>query len=343
MQRYLCYFLCGFLILSAGVATAERTDEVVLLNGNSITGEVKGLQQGKLEFKTDNAGTIYIEWEFVIGLTASGVFDIENENGDHFYGSLSKAEESHWLMVIGPTGPVILNMDKVVTIAPIKQTFWNRIDGSLNIGASYTSADSILQYSFEGDATYRQRRYHARVTLSSIQTHQEDRDTTFRDDLDFTFTRYRKQRYFAAGTLSFNRSSELGIDLRTEIGWAYGRRFKQTNKSNLQAAAGLSISRDVPIGGEPTSVSLSAALLGRYHFFLYNYPKTDILVELSVLPGVTDWPRVRVNLNASIKREIITDFTVNFSISDAYDSVPPGGKESANHDLAVVLSLGWTF
>jgi len=62
-----------------------------------------------------------------------------------------------------------------------------------------------------------------------------------------------------------------------------------------------------------------------------------------VLPGITDWPRVRVNFNGSIKREIIIDFTVNFSISDNYDSVPPGGEEAANHDLAVVLSVGWTF
>lgn len=343
MQITLRFLLVGSLILLANSVAAERTDEVVLLNGNTITGEVKSLQQGKLEFKTDNAGTIYIEWEYVQALTSTQFFDLENQNGDHFYGSLSKAEDSHFLLIIGPTGPVVLDMQNVVTIAPIKQTFWNRVDGSLNLGASYTSADTILQYSFEGDATYRQRLQTAKVTLSSIQTHQEHRDTTFRDSLQFSFTRSRKNRYFGVGSIEFSRSSELGIDFRTELGLGYGRKFKQTNKSNLQAAAGLTVSRDTPIGEEPSSVSLSAAFLGRYHFFLYNYPKTDILVELSVLPGVTDWPRVRVNFNGSIKREIIKDFTVNFSISDAFDSEPPGGTEAANHDFAVVLSVGWTF
>jgi len=331
------------LLLVAGPALAQKTDELVLYNGNTITGEVKSLQQSKLKFKTDHAGTIYIEWEFVHALSSSQFFDIQNESGDHFYGSLSKAEESRFLMVLGPAGPVVLDMGKVVTIAPIKKTFWNRVDGSLNIGASYTSADSILQYSVESDATYRKRRYSAKVALNSIQTHHEELDVIFRDDLDFVYTRFHKNRFFAAGMLSFSRSSELGIDFRTELGWAYGRRFKQTNKSNLQAAAGLTVSRDKPIGEEPSSDSLSAALLGRYHFFLYNYPKTDLLIGLAALPGITDWPRVRVNFNGSIKREIITDFTVNFSISDAFDSDPPGGKEAANHDLAVVLSVGWTF
>jgi hypothetical protein len=217
-------------------------------------------------------------------------------------------------------------MDRVVTIMPIKQTFWGRIDGSLNLGFSFTSADNILQYSIESDATYREQKYSSSIKLSSIQTRfqtEQDEDTsvTFRDNLDFTFTRYRKNRYFAAGTLTFTRSSELGIDFRTELGWVYGRRFKQTNKSNLQAAAGLTVSRETPIGDDdPSSIFLSAAILGRYHFFLYNYPKTDLLIELAVLPGISDWPRVRVNFNGMLKREIITDFTVNFSISDNYDS-----------------------
>lgn len=349
MRAHIHTLLAAILLLIASPAFAERTDEIVLYNGNTLTGEVKSLQQGKLKFKTDHAGTIYVEWEFINALTSSNFFDVVNEKGDHYYGILSKAEESRFLMVIGPTGPVVLDMDRVIEIAPIRKAFWSRVNGSLNIGASYTSADSILQYSLESDATYRQRKYSAKITLSSIQTRidsqEEERETTFRDNLDFTYTRYRKNRYFAAGTLDFTRSSELGIDLRTELGWVYGRRFKQTNKSNLSAAAGLTVSRETPIGEdeEPSDYFLSGAILGEYRFFLYNFPKTELLIQLSVLPGITDWPRVRVNFYGSIKREIVTDFTVNFSVSDAYDSVPPGGEEAANHDLAVVLSVGWTF
>jgi hypothetical protein len=331
------------MIFVASPAVAERTDEVVLWNGNTITGEVKSLQQGKLKFKTDHAGTIYIEWEFINSVSSTNFFELETQLGLHHFGMLAPGPEDKTMTVVGPAESVVLEMARVVTIMPIRKTFWGRIDGSLNVGASYTSADSILQYSFEGDATYRQRKYSANTALNSIQTHQKDRDVTFRDSLEFVYTRYLKNRYFTAGGLDFTRSSELGIDFRTELGWVYGRRFKQTNKSNLQAAAGLSVSRETPIGGEPSDSFLSGVLLGEYHFFLYNYPKTDLLIQLSVNPGITDWPRVRVSFNGSIKREIITDFTVNFSVSDNYDSQPAGGEEAANHDFAVVLSVGWTF
>ena len=347
MQTRLPALLTVALLLVVGPALAQKTDEIVLFNGNTITGEVKSLQQGKLKFKTDHAGTIYIEWNFINSVTSTNFFEVENQLGDHYYGMLAPRPEDKKLTVIGPTETVVLDMDRVVTIMPIKQTFWGRIDGSLNLGFSFTSADNILQYSIESDATFRRRKYSSTIKLSSIQTRigaqEVDREVTFRDNLDFTYTRYHKDRYYGSGILAFTRSSELGIDLRSELGWVFGRSFLQTNRSKLSASAGLTVSRERPIGEDPSDYFLSAALSGSYHFFLYNYPKTDISVDLNILPGITDWPRVRVDFNGSLKREIITDFTVNLSIFDSYDSDPPSEAAVANHDFGIILSVGWTF
>jgi hypothetical protein len=343
MRVRLHALLTAALLILAGPVQAQRTDEIVLWNGNTITGEVKSLQQGQLKYKTDHAGTIYVEWEFINSVTSSNFFEVEDQQGVFYYGMLSPTPEARELAVIGPTLSVVLDMARVVEIMPIKKTFWGRVDGSLNLGASFTSADSILQYSIESDATYRVRKFSAKVTLSSIETRQEDRDTTFRDNLDFAYTRFRKNRYFGSGSLTFSRSSELGIDFRTELGGVYGRSFVQSNRTRLSGAVGLTVSRETPVGEEPSDYSLSAAFRGRYHFFLYNFPKTDISVDLGILPSISEWPRLRVDFNAAVKREIITDFTVNFSIFDSYDSEPPGGEEAANHDFGVILSVGWIF
>jgi hypothetical protein len=329
--------------LVTGPAAAERSDQVVLWNGDTISGEVKSLQQGQLRLKTDHAGTVFIEWEHIHAVTSDSFFEVEDNLGDFYYGVLSTGQGERELIVVGPTRTVLLDMASVVKIMPIERNFWGRIDGSLNLGFSFTSADNILQYSFESNATYRVQKYSAAVTLSSIETQQEQRDRTFRDQLGFNFTRNLKNRYFTAGTLDFSRSSELGVDLRTQLGWMFGRNFVQSNRSRVAGAAGLTVSRDVPAGDEPDETYLSALLGGSYRFFLYNYPKTEISVDLSFLPGITDWPRWRGEFSAVLKREIIHDFTVNFSVFDSYDSDPPGGEESANHDFGVVLSVGWTF
>lgn len=347
--------LIGFLLLVAGSVSAQKIAEVVLANGNAITGEIKSLQQGKLKYKTDHAGTIYIEWEFVLSLSSSNFFEVENRLGEFFYGMLGADSEERKLIVIGPTDVTVIEMERVVTIMPLKQTFWGRIDGSFNLGTNFTSADSIWQYSVESDANYRQRKYNASITLSSIQTRQEERETILRDSLDFTYTRFHMKRFFSTGSLIFSRNSELGIDFRTQLSYAFGRTFIQTNRSRFSANAGLAVSRERPIGGESSGHYLSGLVGTRYHFFLYSYPKTDFVIEISILPGITDWPRVRGGFNATLKREIITDFTVNFSAYDSYDSDPPSGDMGGdieqpddeslvpNHDYGFILSIGWTF
>ena len=342
MQTQLPALLTVAFLPAASSAPAQRTDELVLWNGNTVTGEVKSLQQGKLKFKTDHAGTIYIEWEFVNSVSSTSFFEVENQLGVYYYGMLAPGPEAKKLTIVGPTETEVLDMAGVVAILPIKKTFWGRVDGSLNVGASFTSADSILQYSVESDATHRVRKFSAKIGLSLIETRQDERDTTFKDSLDFTYTRYRKNRYFGSGFVGFDRSSELGIDFRAEVGGAYGRSFIQSAHTRLAGAMGLMVSRETPIGGEPSSTSYSALIRGQYHFFLYNYPKTDILVDLGVMPSISEWPRVRVEFNASLMREIVTDFTVNFSVYDSYDSDPPGGAV-ANHDFGVILSIGYTF
>lgn len=334
--------LAGVLLLAAGPALAQRTDELVLYNGNTITGEVKSLQQGKVRFKTDHADTIYIEWKYVRSLTSSNFFEVENRRGEYFYGMLMAGTENRKLLIIGPTETVALDMERVVAIMPIKKTFLGRIDGSLNLGFSFTSADSILQYSLESDATYRRRKYTGSVNLTSIQTLQEDKDDIARQSLEFAYTRHHRDRYFGTGSLTFSSNTELGIAFRTQLSYAFGRNFIQTNRSRLSGNVGLAVSRDNPTGADPNEYILSGVFGGRYRFFLYNYPKTDILVELSILPGITDRPRTRFEFNASLRREIITDFTVNFSVYDSYDSDPPP-EAAANHDYGVILSVGWVY
>ena len=49
-----------------------KTDIVVLKNGNTITCEIKRLSRGKLRVKTDDMGTVDIEWDKIESVTAPG-------------------------------------------------------------------------------------------------------------------------------------------------------------------------------------------------------------------------------------------------------------------------------
>jgi hypothetical protein len=68
-------FLLLLLVLSPaavvlfrpGVSSArEKTDRLTLRNGDSLKGEIKDLTAGSLTYKTDSAGTIYVDWAEIL-------------------------------------------------------------------------------------------------------------------------------------------------------------------------------------------------------------------------------------------------------------------------------------
>ena len=88
--------------------------------------------------------------------------------------------------------------------------------------------------------------------------------------------------------------------------------------------------------------NLDGLLSVRQSYFTYDYPKTDISTSLDVYPGLSQWGRVRLQFDGKIKREIVHDFSVGFTIYDSYDSDPPTADARKN-DVGLSLTIGWTF
>src|SRR3954451_7242491 len=77
------------LALIVGVAApalAAKTDAIVLRNGDRFTGEVSQLRQGKLQVKTDDSGTLSIEWDKIAGITTAAIYDVTLSDGRHLLG-----------------------------------------------------------------------------------------------------------------------------------------------------------------------------------------------------------------------------------------------------------------
>jgi hypothetical protein len=61
-----------------------------------------------------------------------------------------------------------------------------------------------------------------------------------------------------------------------------------------------------------------------------------------VLPSLNVGGRVRAELDTSLSREIVSDFTVGFTVYNSYDSKPPTEGAKKN-DIGVTLNVGWVF
>jgi hypothetical protein len=69
-------------------ASAQKTDVLTLYNGDVITGEIREMSQGQLTFKTDDMGTLRVQWERVERLRSVHLFEVLLADGQQVMGSI---------------------------------------------------------------------------------------------------------------------------------------------------------------------------------------------------------------------------------------------------------------
>ena len=146
MPRSARILLSALLIASLSVASSAqgRTDIVMLVNGDRISGEVLRLDRGRLEFKTDNAGTLYLEWDKLRSVLTTRLVEVATADGTRYLGSLVQAP-SRSISVATLAGGVALRMAEVTSITPIGRSFWRKLDGSIDAGFNYTQSSGVGQ------------------------------------------------------------------------------------------------------------------------------------------------------------------------------------------------------
>ena len=337
----LLFLLAALLAFPAGAQAREKTDLVYLKNGDRITGEIKVLDRGILQLGTNDIGTIKVEWEDIDSLVSRYQFRIEDRDGAKYIGTLALTTAD--LLQVTETGArAEVPQENVVGITPLESSFWQQLDGSISLGFSYTKSDQLAQLTTDINVRRRTPKRLLELDASSIATSQEDEETKRREDLTLSYARLFDGPVFAIASAAAQTNDELGLELRVLLAPGVGVNLVQSNSNDLVSTLGLSLNREWSGTAEHDGYSLESFLAVRHSVFRYDYPKTDITTDATVYPSLTDWGRVRAELDISASREIVSDFTVVLSFYDSYDSDPPDEGATRN-DYGVVTSLGWTF
>lgn len=342
MNRYLLAILGVFLmLLFSPAALAAKTDIVVLKNGDKITGEVKSLLRGKLEFSTDSMGTVHIEWldiETVISDTSQSV---ELANGQRFFGPLSKSDNSEMVAVQTEQGTVGLGMMDVIAMYPVEAGFWERLDVRASLGFSWDKASSVGKYNIGIDTEWRHPDHMTRGGFSSEVTTLDEGDDTRRANANINHMRFRLNKRFTTYFANIESNDELGIDLRTLVGLGYGWIPVRSNNNWLLFSAGVDINHEIPTEGE-SETNLEGVGRFAYEYFRYSEPERNFKTELTVFPSITDFGRWRAEFNTDLDIEFVRDFFWVFSIFASYDSDPiTDDEKTSNSDYGVMSSVAY--
>ena len=343
MRRYLILLTLAALSVS-GARAAPKTDVVVLTNGDRITGEVKELAQGKLTFKTDNAGTLYVEWDKIVSLESRQRLQLELSDGNRRIGSVTASPEPGQLQLLDArTGAsAILPLSTIVHIYPIDEgDRLARFDGYLTAGYNYTKANNLQEFVFTGGLSTTQEKRRWSVDASTAVSTQDGARDTQRYDVTGQLRRFLPARWFRQATLQFESNEELGLDLRTSVGGAFGRYLVQSHDQEWAWYAGANLTQEQQVA-EANKQDIEALFGTQYSLYRYDTPERTVYADLRVMPSLTESGRVRSAATARCRYEIVKDFFFELSVYGTYDN-RPGADAKSHSDYGTETSLGFTF
>lgn len=329
-------FLGG--LLSAGAAQAEKTDVVVLGNGDRFTGEIKGMSRGKLDFKTDDAGRLSIEWIKIVSITSIHSFEVEMASGKKYYGTLSSPQD--YDLQVGPEKSDVVVMVEVITMTPMDEFFWAKVKAYLDLGLTLAKSNSSMTLSGDGEFAYRGQHFGGAFDFNTYW--QRDKNSTAVGQLSMNLTgTYFFSAWRVQIQLGYDHNDELDLSYRVDLGAGAAYPIVRNKWNELWLSAGVVGAQEQYKSGEPNN-NLAAYVGEDWEAFIYDSPKLNAGITTQIIPVLTELWRTRGNVTAKVKYEVFSDFFVGCNFSFTFDTKPPD-PTAAKTDYLLSITLGWSY
>ena len=341
LPRFLfCFF---FILVIPSFLFAQRTDEILLGNGDKITGEIKKMELGTLSYNTDDMGTLQIDWSKVKSIRSTNTFEIKLSSGLIHYASPDTTSNPEMVAIVTQFAPDYVASEvqksEIVSLIRIKNITWSRFSGKYSLGIGLKKADNTSTLNFNADTEYRSRKIMSDLNLVSNRSKTESGTNNINQQINLSVFRIIKGYWFAGSSTSAEQNSELGLDLRILIGAVVGRYVVQNNLHQLLLGGGIQGTREWRADSD-TENFLEGKLSANYKIFKFQHPKIDVSSGIVVYPGLSNWGRIRSDINANASLELFKDFFFGLNFYYKSDNQPAEGASKS--DWGFNTSIGYT-
>ena len=327
----------------------EKSDVIIMRNGDRITCEIKGLSSDTLYINVDYIlGTSSVEWSKVDHLESRQLFIVKTQDGLVYSGTLSTPASSggrpiNIQTLEPPDTTVEIEKSQIIKIDQTASTIWQRFNGDIGMGVIYSKGNQSAQYNFNSYLEYPRERWSADAAYNSSLSSSRGTSPATRNELNLELVRLlRWNNWYYTGLADFLQSSEQGIQLQSIVGGGIGRYFVNTNRSTFSLVGGLVWQRTnyQPMVVRALTQNSGSALIGS-ELKLFRFDKTNLTVSAILLPSITDSGRVRFNLNTTYYVKLWSNLTWNISFYGNWDNRPP--PTFSGSDYGSSSGLSWKF
>lgn len=331
-----CHWL--LLVVFTWTATAAWADEVKLLNGDRLTGEVDKMEDNILTLKTEYEGEVKIDWEKVERVTATKKpmkVKVPGERKGVTTDFFTGGHELRHVMELGPDGPIAMSDVKGINVEHIRHegTFTlggNRLTGNTNTQAVNAVGRATLQ-------AHRQRLYlEGKYNYGEASGRVTARNAM--GQLKYDYFLSDKDKFFLNHFSLFEYDSFQNLELRVTLGAGLGYQFLSTGRTTLSGTIGLGYVNqhysNLPRLESPT-------VQWGWRFEQSLVPRVKIFQRFDGFYDVLGDNALRITADQGLRVIVYRNLYVSFEWDYRLNTVPAPGRKKV--DEAFIFGVGFQF
>ena len=334
-----CSALFALLIL---VAAPGWSGEIVLVNGDRISGQILSMEQGELKLKTPYAGTIPIQWDQVAGLNTDDPVHVLLSDEASLKGSTMSAGRGKMKLRMGEVeDTVTFDLSRVQAINPEPE---DRpavtLSGRVNVGLTRSRGNTETEsHHVDGEIVARSEKN--RYTLGIEYNLEENEDeVTSKNYLGYgKYDHFLTRRWYGYANTLFEKDEFKDIKLRTTVGTGIGYQFFESELTNLYLESGLSfVNEDLEDGEDNES------LAGRWAISFDKYLFDKLVQFFHSQEGYQEFEEtenVFLRSRTGLRFPLSEGFRATLQYNYDWDNNPAPGEENA--DRKYLVTLGYEF
>jgi putative salt-induced outer membrane protein YdiY len=341
--------LVPLLLFILGAATVLRAeaDEVLLTNGDRITGVIKDLREGKLTLTPAySKDPLIIDWALVKGLRTDTPLTVQLQDGSRINGPAELSEDGVVRIISTGAGPVVVaDLSTVQAINPPAEITYK---GDLTVGAGYATGNTnTVNGNLNGDFVARSQRQ--RLTLRAAWNYAEDTGTVSARNasgsIKYDFFPLKKLYTYVNTLLEYDSFQDL--NLRTTLGGGLGYQFFETSRTNLSFELGASyVNEDFRMSLlDPTSDLDRAYAAGRWsvNFDYKILPDKIFLFHFHEgYFGFEDLANLLIRSKQGMRFTLLKGFFTSIQVNVDFNN-EPANASIQKADTAILFGLGYAF
>lgn len=326
-----------FMVITCSVF--GQNDSLVLKNGNTIVGEIKNMQRGVLTIETDYSEDDFtLTWVEVVSASSQQSFLVSFKNGERYHTKLAKTGSKGKVRLVDVGRGLVVNVNDIVFIKPVKSSFVSRLDASLSFGFNLTKSNNLKQLTARSTLGYTANYWQLTGTYNSVRSKQDRSDEIHRTDANLKFIYFLKGDYYALYNAEFLTNDEQKIKLRMTNRIGLGNYFIHSNYLYLGAVAGFSFNSERFTDVENTTRQ-SMEGFGSLEFNMFDIKDFSLLTNLTVYPSITEKNRWRVDYKIDLKYDLPLDFFLKLGLTYNFDNQPI--QDASKNDYVFQTTFGW--